>query len=573
MKSVVFDAYGSPGKVLRIEERPLPEPGSGQVRARLVLSPIHNHDLMIVTGHYGVKPPLPHNPGTEALGIVDKLGEGVTGFNVGDRVSGGAMAAWSEFYLASAAGLAIMPASIDDATACQITSMPMSAVRLLADLEVKPGDWIAQNAANGAVGKLLAKLAAEKGIRVLNVVRREEAVAELAAEGIGDAVSSEHEDWQERARAITGGAPVIRAVDSVGGRASDELMDLVAEEGRLVSFGALSGRPLQVTAENLLFKRTTISGFWGARPERKMTPAELGAARADLIRRASEGTLKLPIAEVFELDHAAEAAEASGVKGRPGKIGLRGDGLDAERGLHLQDQLIGVPVVRLEPGGRARDRLGIRGDPADTQRHAAAAGRHIVHRRHGLEDALTMPVGIDLVLVPTGFGRGPVGRGDDDASDVVAIAGLQQPRRADHGVPVHGIGIVDIGAGRNVDNTIGALEGGLHVGCVVVDVRKRRDDVGAGHAINADAAREGSHEAAADIAHRADDDDGHAVNPNIWSWRWRSAKRRVVGSGAAFAAVNSWPFFTTAVTLPPSSRPTGIACWARASAIVMVQLR
>ena len=85
---------------------------------------------------------------------------------------------------------------------------------------------------------------------------------------------------------ITGGAPVLRAVDSVGGRASDELMDLVAENGRLVSFGALSGRPLQVSAENLLFTRATISGFWGAKPDTKMTGAELGAARADLIRRA-----------------------------------------------------------------------------------------------------------------------------------------------------------------------------------------------------------------------------------------------------------------------------------------------
>jgi NADPH:quinone reductase-like Zn-dependent oxidoreductase len=324
MKSVVFDEFGSPRKVLRVADVPMPEPGPGQIRVRLVLSPIHNHDLMMITGHYGIKPNLPHHPGTEGLGIVDALGEGVGNLKVGDRVTGGvAGGAWSEFFLAMAAGLVVVPETIDDPTACQLTAMPMSAVRLLADLDVKPGDWIAQNAANGAVGKMLAILAAEKGIRVLNIVRREEAVAELAAEGIGNAVSSEHEDWQARARALTGDAPVLRAVDSVGGRASDELMDLVAENGRLVSFGALSGRPLQVSAENLLFKRATISGFWGAKPELKMTPAELGAARADLVRRASSGELKLPVADVFSLDQAAEAAEASNEKGRPGKVALR----------------------------------------------------------------------------------------------------------------------------------------------------------------------------------------------------------------------------------------------------------
>jgi len=324
MKSVVFDEFGSPGKVLRVEERPVPEPGQGQVRVRMMLSPIHNHDLMIVTGHYGYKPSLPHVPGTEALGVVDKLGEGVSTLKVGQRVTGGASAAWAEYYLASAQSLVPLPDGIDDGTACQLVAMPMSAVRLLADLEVKPGDWIVQNAANGAVGKMLARFAAERGINVLNVVRREEAVTELVAEGIGNAVSSEHQDWQDRARALTQGAPVIRAIDSIGGRASDELMDLVAEGGRLVSFGALSGRPLQVTAENLLFKGATISAFWGAKPERKMTPAELGAARADLVRRAAEGKLVLPVAEVFPLERAAEAAEASNSRGRQGKIALRG---------------------------------------------------------------------------------------------------------------------------------------------------------------------------------------------------------------------------------------------------------
>jgi len=290
----------------------------------MMLSPIHNHDLMIVTGHYGYKPSLPHVPGTEALGVVDKLGEGVSTLKVGQRVTGGASAAWAEYYLASEQSLVPLPDGIDDGTACQLVAMPMSAVRLLADLEVKPGDWIVQNAANGAVGKMLARFAAERGINVLNIVRREEAVTELAAEGIGNAVSSEHQDWQDRARALTQGAPVIRAIDSIGGRASDELMDLVAEGGRLVSFGALSGRPLQVTAENLLFKGATISAFWGAKPERKMTPAELGAARADLVRRAADGKLVLPVAEVFPLEQAAEAAEASNSRGRQGKIALRG---------------------------------------------------------------------------------------------------------------------------------------------------------------------------------------------------------------------------------------------------------
>src|SRR3569832_472084 len=253
MKSVALDEFGSPGRVLRIEERPMPEPGPGQVRARMLLAPIHNHDLMIVTGHYGYKPPLPHVPGTEALGIDDKLGDGVTNLKVGQRDTGGASAARADYYLANAQSLAPLPEGIDDGTACQLVSMPVSAFRLLVELDVKPGDWIVQNAANGAVGKMLARLAAEKGVRVLNLVRRDEAIAELAAAGIRDAISTANEDWRDRARAITGGAPIIRALDSIGGRASDGLTDPVAEEGWLSSVGALPGRPLQVSPDNLLF--------------------------------------------------------------------------------------------------------------------------------------------------------------------------------------------------------------------------------------------------------------------------------------------------------------------------------
>ena len=324
MKAVVFEEFGSPRKVLRIEERPMPEPGPGQVRVKLVLSPIHNHDLMIVTGHYGFKPQLPHVPGTEALGVVDKLGEGVTNLAVGQRVTGGASAAWAEYYLANTQSLVPVPDGVDEATACQLVSMPLSAWRLLGELEVEAGDWIVQNAANGAVGKIIAKLAAERGVRVLNIVRREEAVAELAAEGIGDAVSSEHADWQDRARAITGGAPIRRALDSIAGRASDELLDLVAEEGWLISFGALSGRPVTINADNLLFKRAVVKGFWAAKPSTFHTPEQIRGALLDFVRRAAEGALKLPIAEVFSLEQAAEAAEASNAKGRQGKIAIRG---------------------------------------------------------------------------------------------------------------------------------------------------------------------------------------------------------------------------------------------------------
>ena len=127
----------------------------------MLLSPIHNHDLWTVRGSYGFKPEMPARAGTEAVGVVEALGEGVEHLQVGQRVaSGGSFGAWAELIVAPAAGLVPVPDAISDEAAAQLVSMPFSAIALLDFLEVSEGDWIVQNAANGAVGRLVAQLAA-----------------------------------------------------------------------------------------------------------------------------------------------------------------------------------------------------------------------------------------------------------------------------------------------------------------------------------------------------------------------------------------------------------------------------
>ena len=173
MRCAVYNAFGAPAEVLHLAERPVPEPGSGEIRARMVLSPIHNHDLWTITGEYGVKPPLPAIGGTEALGVIDKLGEGVTTPTVGQRVTASSIAgAWAEYFIARAAAVVPVPGTISDEVACQLIAMPLSAMMALEDMGVKPGQWMIQNAATGAVGRTLAMIAKAKGVHVVNIVRR-----------------------------------------------------------------------------------------------------------------------------------------------------------------------------------------------------------------------------------------------------------------------------------------------------------------------------------------------------------------------------------------------------------------
>lgn len=323
MRAVIFESFGNPPDVLTLADRPQPEPAAGQVRVRMRMSPIHNHDLAIVRGVYGYKPPLPATPGTEAVGVVDALGEGVSQLQVGQRVMlAGASATWAEYFLAPAAKLIPVPDALPDAIACQLIAMPLSAAMLLEDLQLKAGDWMVQNTANGAVGKTVAMLAQARGIHVVNLVRRDAGVAELAALGIGNGVSTEQPGWEARVKEITGGAPIVRAVDSIGGQAADQIMNVAAEGSTLVSFGAMSGEPLVLSAANLLFKQATVRGFWGAKRMESTPREEVGRLIGELMRLAGSGELRLPVEAAFDIADAAKAAAASAVPGRAGKVVL-----------------------------------------------------------------------------------------------------------------------------------------------------------------------------------------------------------------------------------------------------------
>ncbi|MDQ0647870.1 NADPH2:quinone reductase [Microbacterium natoriense] len=324
MRALIHHTFGEPEDVLTVEERPLPEPGPGQVRLRIVLSPIHNHDIWTIRGTYGFKPELPAASGTEALGIVDALGEGVDGLAIGQRVAtGGTFGAWAEYIVANAAGLIPVPASLSDEVASQLVSMPFSTISLLEFLEVKPGDWIVQNAANGAVGRMLAQLGAARGVNVLGLVRRSAGVEELRAQGIENVVATDQSDWAEQAAKITGGAPIVAGVDSVGGAASGQVLSLLAENGTLVAFGAMNSPIMEIASGDVIFKQATVKGFWGSKVIQTTDAATRGALFGELIQRVSDGTLTLPVAGVFDAADAADAMRASRTPGRVGKVLLK----------------------------------------------------------------------------------------------------------------------------------------------------------------------------------------------------------------------------------------------------------
>lgn len=325
MRSAMHHQFGDPAQVLVAADSPVPEAGPGEVRIRMLLAPIHNHDLWTIRGQYGYKPTLPALGGSEGVGVIDALGAGVEELALGQRVAAASgHGTWAEYFIADARMVIPMPDAIADEMAAQLVAMPLSALMLLEFLQVQRGDWIVYNAANGAVGKTLAMFAAARGIRTLGLVRRDDGVKEMAALGIDTVLSTASEGWMDAAKALLGTARASAAVDSVGGEASAELMALLGENGVLVSFGSMSGEPMQIPSGDMIFKHATVRGFWGSKVSREMSVADKHRLVGELLQSASSGELQLPVDAIFDLEDAAKAAAASLQPGRNGKVLLRG---------------------------------------------------------------------------------------------------------------------------------------------------------------------------------------------------------------------------------------------------------
>ncbi|WP_303748691.1 zinc-binding dehydrogenase [Stenotrophomonas pigmentata] len=324
MRSAIHTTFGEPAEVLALGDSPIPQPGPGEVRIKTLLASIHNHDLWTVRGKYGYKPTLPAIGGSEAVGIVEALGEGVEGITIGQRVMAASVhGTWAEYFIAPARMVIPVPDGIVDEAAAQLIAMPLSALMLLEFLQAEPGQWIVQNTANGAVGKTLAMLAAARGVHVLGLVRRDAGVDELKALGIDNVLSTTQPDWKARAQALLGDTLAHAAVDSIGGQASADLVSLLGENGTLVSFGTMAGEAMQIPSGDLIFKQATVKGFWGSKVSQQMSVENKRRLVGELLQRVLSGELELPVQAIYGLGDVAEAVTASLLPGRKGKVLLR----------------------------------------------------------------------------------------------------------------------------------------------------------------------------------------------------------------------------------------------------------
>jgi NADPH:quinone reductase-like Zn-dependent oxidoreductase len=327
MKAAVFESFGEPSEVLKVREVPTPEPGPGEVRVRMIASPINPSDVMVVEGRYGVLPDLPATPGFEGVGIVDKAGPGLMGrLVVGKRVVAinSAGGNWAEYAVIPWRQARPIADDIPDDQAAAFFVNPATALAMVRHvLKVPKGEWLLISAGGSTLGKMIIKLGRHDGFKTLCVVRRSEAKAELSALGADAVISSSEGPVPEQVRAITKDDGPKFALEPVGGEAGTEIFRSLGSGGRMLIYGSLTGRPIEVDPRLVISGRRVIEGFWlGFWMRDRSTIANLMLFReiADLIRK---GVLTSDIGSSYSLDDVASAVRESAAVGRGGKVLLR----------------------------------------------------------------------------------------------------------------------------------------------------------------------------------------------------------------------------------------------------------
>ena len=304
-----------------------PELGEGQVLLEMLAAPINPSDVLTLTGHYGVLPPLPAVGGNEGVARVAEHGPDVSGPTIGQTVLlPVGIGTWATHIVADARALVPLPNDVDPIQLSMMTINPPTASLMLSEIvDLQPGDWVIQNAANSGVGSYLISLAKMRGLRTVNIVRRESLVEPLKGAG-ADVVLVDGDDLAERVKAATDGAAIMLGIDAVGGAATDRLGAALGEGATLVNYGALSGEPCLLAPTVIIFKDITVRGFWLAKWFRTATPEQQKELYGTLTGLIATGNLSAPVHATYRVKDIKEAVAVAAEGGRNGKIVIVGDG-------------------------------------------------------------------------------------------------------------------------------------------------------------------------------------------------------------------------------------------------------
>ena len=322
MKKVVYETFGNPAEVLKLVEEASAPLAEGQVRVEVLRAPINPSDLIQVSGNYGVRPPLPAVAGNEGLGRVVE-GDGLPTGQLVLLPAG--QGTWVSEMVCDPRHLVPLPEGDLDQLSMLFVNPATAQLLMTEFVDLQPGDWMIQSAANSAVGGYIIQLAKARGINVAHVVRRDSAIEDVREMG-GEVVLVDGPDLAREMKKATG-AKMRLAVDAVAGETAGRLADTLEPGGTLVNYGGMSNEPCALGAAALIFNDVQVRGFWLMTWLNKASRDDRVALYGSLAARIAKGELHAPIDRHFTLDEIVQAAKHSWAGARKGKVMLAPNGV------------------------------------------------------------------------------------------------------------------------------------------------------------------------------------------------------------------------------------------------------
>ena len=329
MKAVLFDASGEPAEVLHCGDAAVPEPAPGELRVRMLASPINPSDLMFVRGNYTITAECPQSPGFEGVGIVEASGGGLRGkLFQGRRVvvmntKGGN---WAEQVVVPATQVIPVSSALSDEQAATFFVNPATAWVMTQEiLRIPRGAWLIQTAAGSALGHMIVRLGRECGFRTLNIIRRDahrESLERAGADSVVvfDPVTDSPGQLEEHVRRVSDSSDVAYAIDPVGGETATAVLNCLSSGGRLLLYGTLSDRPISFSPRILMQRSARVEGFWlGQFMQQQNLLFKLKLVRR-ITRMIQSGILATSVGGNYRPEAITEAVTRSESRDSTGKI-------------------------------------------------------------------------------------------------------------------------------------------------------------------------------------------------------------------------------------------------------------
>ena len=307
--------------------------GPGQVKVGIVLRPINPADIFSLMAVYpGFNASAPDAvPGLEGVGVVlesasEKVPKGAKVIGRPFTSVEGGQGTWQSEIVASEDDVFVIPpeAGLDDTTLAQFYVNPVTAYGMIADLDIPKGEYLLQTGAGSVLGRQVIQMAKNKGIKTINVVRREALVAELKAlDADAEVIVAETaEAIAEQVGKITGGKGAYGAIECVGGEVTKGVVSSVRNNGIVFLYGAMGGLEISAGIPDILFRGVTVKGWWLVNYMGGKTVAQKDEVCAEILKLMSDGVVTPYSGKVFQLADVQAAIGEATKAARGGKVFL-----------------------------------------------------------------------------------------------------------------------------------------------------------------------------------------------------------------------------------------------------------